>query len=482
MCPVIQKDGTSGAYYQEPGRQGLMYLNHTTCLSIRTEYERAGKNPEYVATLRRYGYKVRNPKRVRLYNGETAYQGQCNMLTGGAYAGKFALTSESITAYTLDGHETVLRSEAQICDYQGSYYVNTVPMEEHPTYGLMCSHIIEDWEPCSQCGVRHPHMMEDDDEYVCQDCDPDLYLDDDGLTSYNDHSSVLSFPREDTSDFSMGIELECETRDIRRDTLRRVRKIMPKEYCIYKRDGSLDDEYGVEIVTRPDSLRVHTRIWSNALTELAGHLRGWYGSCCGMHVHVDRASIGEDTVARLCVLLGESKRFTSTMAGRLENEYTRIYKKTLDDYKSMGRYEAVNTSNHDTVEVRIFRSNLSVPGFLKNIQFVHAAVNYCKSITGEPTIAGFIGWLMQNPTDYPELMAFMVDRGLMVVSEPSPVPGSAFQHDGTDSPDFRDRVNPLDHGEGQEESYEDEDEDEGDDEGDDEDDVFFASIAVGGSN
>ena len=158
-------------------------------------------------------------------------------------------------------------------------------------------------------------------------------------------------------------------------------------YC--KHDGSLDD--GFEIVSHPATLEYHTKTipWKKILDEALE--MGYYShnsGTCGLHVHINRAALGEsveeqeNTIARIVYffekfwdkILRFSRR-TETQADRWASRYGCSMdnpKESLKGAKTsgLGRYTAVNLTNTFTVELRIFRGTLRYKTFMATLQFV----------------------------------------------------------------------------------------------------------------
>lgn len=78
------------------------------------------------------------------------------------------------------------------------------------------------------------------------------------------------------------------------------------------------------------------------------------------------------------------------------------------------RYQAVNLQNNRTVEIRIFQSNIAKVGFLKNIEFCHAAAKFCADAGNNGLhAANFLSWLDNRRGEYPNLVRWAVREDLM---------------------------------------------------------------------
>jgi len=221
--------------------------------------------------------------------------------------------------------------------------------------------------------------------------------------------------RKDPSGHQFGIELECELRrgfDFDDYMDYKAKEMFPVWYLHSKYDGSLGPR-GMELVTRPDSMAVHRKVWAEALPEVREAFRGWNGEECGMHVHIGRSTLTKLQLAKMIVFLNAPnlKKLITSIAGRDNCSWCKIYKKTYGELYSDDRYEALNVTNHSTVEVRIFRSNVSQAGFLKNLEFVECMVDYCAPYTTSACMIEnldcFLAYLSSRKADFPNLNAFV---------------------------------------------------------------------------
>jgi hypothetical protein len=78
------------------------------------------------------------------------------------------------------------------------------------------------------------------------------------------------------------------------------------------------------------------------------------------------------------------------------------------------RYQAINLQNSETIEFRIFQSNVARLGFLKNLEFCHAAVTYCAIASNSQLHArDFIAWMETQRGAYPNFTRWAVRELLM---------------------------------------------------------------------
>jgi hypothetical protein len=215
-----------------------------------------------------------------------------------------------------------------------------------------------------------------------------------------------------------GVELETEVKTgsdkAMQDQLLHIDDLMG-DSCIMKRDGSLD--HGIEIVTRPYGLEKQYIIWDKFLRAKHPGLVSWDSSTCGMHVHVSRNGLSEQTISRaVCFINAEgNKKFMYVIAGRKDNGFAAFKLKTFDEAgKYSGhRHEAVNLGNEDTIEFRMFKGTLKRESVFKNLEFCDAILDFCNqdniTLTQAMSRAGFIRFV-NHGTKWPHLSAFIMSR------------------------------------------------------------------------
>lgn len=169
-------------------------------------------------------------------------------------------------------------------------------------------------------------------------------------------------------------------------------------YC--KHDGSLSE--GFEIVTHPMTLDYHLNEmpWKSMLLRLkALNYISHQAGTCGLHIHVNRTSLGEtyedqeETIARILFFFEkhweELLKFSRRTRHQLERWAARYGykdkpKEILDHAKNggdNGRYACVNLYNSNTVEFRMFRGTLKLNTIIATLQLVNRIcdVAFCMS-------------------------------------------------------------------------------------------------------
>lgn len=178
-----------------------------------------------------------------------------------------------------------------------------------------------------------------------------------------------------------GIELEIEKRRRDKDTQaplsymesiafvdEAIDEAFPDESFFYtKSDGSLSS--GVEIVSHPMTLAYWTRHERDFQSLFAKIQKRFYiRQTCGFHVHVGRAGLNNTEIGNIRYLLNcPLLRFFESFSKRGNNidafRYCKfeLFSNFIDYYSGYtdGRYKALNLSNRDTIEFRIFRGTIS---------------------------------------------------------------------------------------------------------------------------
>ena len=267
--------------------------------------------------------------------------------------------------------------------------------------------------------------------------------------SYTDHHILgLNYHRgeNEAKTLTLGTEVEMEAPNHAAATpFSRMAQIFydaapDKVHC--KTDGSLDSyDYGVELISEPCSLQYHMfdMKWKY-LFKLATD-NGYFSNDStngGMHVHVGREQLGEtDTdrsvVIRKCIVIvykywSKLKQFTR----RLDSELNWCRKPSLTWYRvgmtgdelrvaarqiqtyipdHGARYTAVNVTNTNTIEFRIFKGTLDREIYIANLQLVSNIVRYAQTHTWDEIQASTWEDIAQYE-NYRELVDYLVAREL----------------------------------------------------------------------
>lgn len=276
-----------------------------------------------------------------------------------------------------------------------------------------------------------------------------------------DYLSVRSLPNENTQVINksklyrpepyLGVELEIERRgklkfDVHgneipdtfcpEEVTELVLNDLSRGFVIIKHDGTLKGHNPFEIVTVPATLQYQQYAWATFMdnTKLKKMLQSYTSGNCGMHVHISRDAFTGLKLAKFMRFFNceENKSFITKIAQRGDdNRYaqyarnksimqhvTNIHQRSRrnNEYGVDPHYEAINTSNANTIEVRIFRGNLGKLQFYKNIEFVHAVFCYMDEASlANLNYKDFLYWLFKNNKGiYSNLHKWLIAEGFNV--------------------------------------------------------------------
>lgn len=267
--------------------------------------------------------------------------------------------------------------------------------------GYICEYCCDyNYTTCDDCGTRvHNDCIRYDDEddmYYCDECYGNR--EEKAIHSYHhSHDEELIFfgGNDNGKELFLGLELEIDNGDDREDTARAMKNAMPTNFITMERDGSLND--GFENITQPATLEYHTSIRNNYedMFQIAkdNGFRSHNTSTCGYHIHFNRTFFEDkhdENVAKLLYLVekfwDELVKFSRRNYDNL-NRWAKKYDKTpnevVEDMKcyNLDRYHAVNLTNRNTIEFRMFRGTLNIETFFATLQLVDTIVRYIKEHT-----------------------------------------------------------------------------------------------------
>ena len=243
------------------------------------------------------------------------------------------------------------------------------------------------------------------------------------------------------SDLYLGVELEIDRGGEDKENAQQILDVAndggERIYC--KHDGSLSE--GFEIVSHPMTVAYHQgeMNWKEVFDEAMR--MDYLSHCtetCGLHIHVNRDAFGEYIIDQeACIsrvvfffekhwddLVRFSRRKLSNL-NRWASRYATIsptaqetYKKAKDSHA--GRYVAVNLSNEDTIEIRLFRGTLRYETFIATLQLVAFICVLARTLSDrdfeEMSWRDFV--LKVDADKMPELVSYLKIRRLYV-NEPA---------------------------------------------------------------
>lgn len=283
---------------------------------------------------------------------------------------------------------------------------------------------------CRSCGelYHNDHIHWDNDAEYCDECYEEHCRekrDESGVFEYHEFECDYTPRRcgcDDCSDdLLLGVELEADCGEF--DFGDFDRWADDGWLVHFEHDGSLSED-GVECITMPCSLRFHQERmdWKTLCSRLLRQgFRSHDTDDCGLHVHLSRGGLTPIQIMKLDVFVNRSAEFLSQVARR-----TAFYSAEYDRQKRMDvrkgkygseshnqRYTAVNTTNKNTVEIRIFRGSLNHQTVLGTVELCHAMAKFVDTVPvvriyrTDENIAGFVKYLADNHEKYPNVFPML---------------------------------------------------------------------------
>ena len=260
---------------------------------------------------------------------------------------------------------------------------------------------------CADCGDHYRYedeMHEIGDDYYCDDCYENHRSIIGDYHDMKNNAEIIFYGEKDRKHFlHMGCELEVDSdsRVPREEIAKGVRERL-SSFVELEHDGSLSS-YGFEIVTFPATLQYHLdmmpRYRETFQYLMDSGMQSHDVGRCGLHCHIDRRYLGkkeDSTIAKLLYLFekfrSELTRFSRRTDGQLSDwcrfrkenysgEAGWIKKAIYDSKNGYGyrdRYYAINLTNCETIEFRLFRGTLNIETFEATLKFIHRLVTLCK--------------------------------------------------------------------------------------------------------
>lgn len=304
-------------------------------------------------------------------------------------------------------------------------------------YISLCSYCYNNrYTRCTSCDalIYEDDAYRYDDEDYCSECYHSECSRNEVIHEYGYKPQPKFYGKYDKHDMTrfFGIELEIDHAGKDSDNAQEILDIAnaDEEHLYIKSDGSLDD--GMELVSHPHTLKAHLDYCWLDIMEKAVSLgyRSHQTSTCGLHIHVNRSSLGndeaeqEEVISRILYfiehhwneMLKFSRRTEYSMnrwAARYGYEHTP--KEVMDKAKknNNGRYSAVNLFNYNTIEFRLFKGTLKYNSFIAAIQLVNRICD--AALYNDDDGIAKISWseFVAGITE-PELKQYLKERQLFV--------------------------------------------------------------------
>jgi hypothetical protein len=274
-------------------------------------------------------------------------------------------------------------------------------------------------EECSHCGRPYPEADDHDCEGTscgCYNCRATSVI-----RSYG-YRPKPRFRGSDKHGLFLGMELEifCSRDRDTSDVAGEAQEVLGKVAYI-KSDSSVT--HGFEIVTHPMSFTYAMEEFPWEVLDRLDDLGSYDTDNSGIHVHVSRAGFsGPRHEYSWMIFAHRNNAQFSRLARRVSDQWASFSDQQRTDAKAIAtkkkrdhtRYRAINQTNTDTIEVRIFRSSLDVQSVKAALGLVHASIEYTRSVKARDAIndkawswSAFAKWL-RGREEYAPLLAEMV--------------------------------------------------------------------------
>ena len=303
--------------------------------------------------------------------------------------------------YIEDIQECVCESCARSGDYFmchdcGNWYTTDYANNCHNGDFYVCNRCIDNYTYVECCDTYieddYARYNEEDDCYYCEEhYNSDIY-DYHGFSDWQKQRLENEIPP-----YYIGFELEIENTHRHHDNSELARFVKNNYPVICSRDGSID--FGFEIVSHPlsynyivenkDKLKYMLEELSNKGCE--SHNPG----TCGLHFHVTHPH-NDDIIDRIILIMETYKQelisFSRRNSGQIENWCKFLSDvKYGEDCKSLyfikknketsNRYMALNLTNYDTIEFRLFRGTLKFDTFMASVELVNNIMTLCSDLS-----------------------------------------------------------------------------------------------------
>jgi hypothetical protein len=188
----------------------------------------------------------------------------------------------------------------------------------------------------------------------------------------------------------------------------------------------------LEVFVNGDGMRINNRhfiekVAGRGATEYCCHYNKKLTDCAPVierHMPIAPPEISESCDCESCRIQREAYA-RALQASRSSDHLRRQYRqlrqthdgslaRACHDRAVYERYQAINLQNNATIEIRIFQSNVAQLGFLKNLDFCHAAMKFCADAGNtELYSANFLAWVDGRRGEYPNFVRWAVRENLL---------------------------------------------------------------------
>lgn len=318
--------------------------------------------------------------------------------------------SRGRTQYWSEGAWT---NNAFYCDWQDEYYYDRDFQQVQVSE-------TGDWV-CYEANESDLYWWESDDSYHNEPEPDEDDVRDCGRSGYHSDSNArkrwsnIGNTSKNADVFGVELEMKANSQSDLEDICARAMGCgFLAEY-----DGSLDEALGVEIVAPPIPLaKFRKGVWSEFMDGIRRLGTGWdAGTGYGIHISITQSTLSKVQQGKFIRFFADNQAFCEAIAGRKETSYARYHRPSwkVGVLGETEKYLAASIRPRNRIEVRIFRSTLKFPSFLKNVQFVAALVEFVRqSSMSRNTAVEFVKFASHKSrrNRFRELLAFLADKNL----------------------------------------------------------------------
>ncbi len=198
----------------------------------------------------------------------------------------------------------------------------------------------------------------------------------------------------------------------------------------------------LQVFVNGDGLHVNNRafiekIAGRGATDYCRHYDKRLTDCAPVierHTPMKPVNYDEDCRCAACVIQRDAyERALEASRGSeaLRHQFRQMHRandgrlsRLCKDRRNHDRYQAINLQAEKTIEWRIFQSNVSRLGFLKNLEFCHAAAKFCADAGNTGLHSdNFLAWIDRRRGEYPNLVRWAV-RERLIARRHADAPGA----------------------------------------------------------
>lgn len=289
--------------------------------------------------------------------------------------------------------------DAFYCDISDTWYSHTYyTAAETVSESTICAEVANSY---GYYRCNDGYYSNDSDDYEDED-------EDDGIPAYHDAYRNWNYAVSNAATrgfYGFEIEIDFPTSRARSDCWNEVFSGTCFDYTA-EHDGSLDEDTGLEVITRPFSmheLRSDKSILKNLIHRLVtgfGAEEGHDGY--GVHVTTNLGRLPLDHQERFRRFIVDNQRFSEYVARRPGTEYCHY----LWDWGD--KHSAVASRGDTAAEVRIFKSSLNYAVLMSYAEYIEAVIDWTRDpqhmLKGPLATSLFRHWVCLTG-QYPHLAA-----------------------------------------------------------------------------